>query len=30
MTKSDGTHVTVKVAEDFSVTGIEDGPGGSR
>jgi hypothetical protein len=27
MTKSDGSHVTVKVNEDFSVAGIEDGPG---
>lgn len=30
VTKSDGSHVTVKVADDFSVTGIEDGPGGPR
>jgi hypothetical protein len=27
MTKSDGSHVTVKVNEDFSVAGIETGPG---
>jgi len=27
MTKSDGSHVTVKVNSDFSVAGVEDGPG---
>jgi hypothetical protein len=27
MTKSDGSHVTVKVNADFSVAGIESGPG---
>ena len=27
MTKSDGSHVTVKVNEDGSVAGVEDGPG---
>jgi hypothetical protein len=27
MTKSDGTHVTVKIDSNFKVTGIEDGPG---
>jgi hypothetical protein len=26
MVKSDGSHVTVKVAEDFTVTSVEDGP----
>lgn len=33
MTKSDGTHVTVKVDKDFKVTNIESdgaGPGGAR
>ena len=38
MTKSDGSHVTVKVDKDFKVTGVEDdgahggpgGPGGNR
>ena len=33
MTKSDGTHVTVKVDKDFKVTNIENdgtGPGGAR
>ncbi|MFA5882523.1 MAG: hypothetical protein WDA60_01590 [Acidimicrobiia bacterium] len=31
MTKSDGTHVTVKVDADFNVTGVEnDGAGGPR
>jgi len=28
MTKADGTHVTVKVADDFSVTGVENEPAG--
>ena len=27
MTKSDGSHVTVKLDDAFNVTGIEDGPG---
>jgi hypothetical protein len=27
MTKSDGSHVTVKVNADFSVAGVESGPG---
>jgi hypothetical protein len=27
MTKADGSHVTVKINADFSVAGIEDGPG---
>jgi hypothetical protein len=30
MTKSDGSHVTVKVNADFSVAGVEDGPGAPR
>ena len=28
VTKSDGTHVTVKVDGNFNVTGVEDGPSG--